>query len=757
MISVLIVFIISLLICCAVAYILGLFWFSDMRNRQLRGFFSLGIGVFIWTLLNAITMISSYEYFPVIYTIRMVMVCIIPFGVTWFIFNFIQLPLRNMRFVRILLFALPLIDIICLITNPLHYLYFSDYNFPLPSRAVIFWIHFTVDFIVVFFGFSLLIRYIIKNAKSNKLLILTGLGLLIPYAMNFMFSFGMIPFPHDTTPIGFFFTIMFFVFVSYRSGIFNIKTTMFSSTMDSINDIIVLFNEKLVVMDANISALKTFGKPTLNIGQSKAISFFEYISSIAVDVKPLSLMDSLKKGQDVEGECTISPDGEKEKTFTIFFKLVRVGRTKYGYILMMTDISNYRKMISEINEQNKMLTELKEKAEISNHAKGDFLANMSHEIRTPLNAILGMTMIGMKAGDIKRKDYSFQKISDASTHLLGVINDILDVSKIEANKFELSRVEFSFEKMIQQVINVVTFRVEERKQNFSVNIEKNIPPVLIGDDQRLAQIIANLLSNAVKFTPENGSISLNAELSEEEGKVCTLRISVADTGIGIAPDQHSRLFESFEQAESSTTRKYGGTGLGLVICKSIVEMMDGRIWIESELGKGSKFIFTVKLERSEGTHNGTPGAENNSLGAEAKDNYRGHYILLAEDLEINREIVLALLEPTELEVDCAENGLEAVRLFREAPHKYDLIFMDVQMPEMDGFEATRRIREIEKELPDKPGQIPIIAMTANAFREDVEKCLEAGMNDHVGKPINLDEVHEKLRIFLADGKDRQRD
>ena len=513
-------------------------------------------------------------------------------------------------------------------------------------------------------------------------------------------------------------------------------------------------------------------------------------------------------------------------------------------------------------------------AEQASKSKTRFLANMSHEIRTPMNAIIGMSTIGKEAGDISRKDYCFEKIETASQHLLGVINDILDISKIEANRFAFSSVSFDFEKMIQRAVNVIKFRVDERRQHFRVNIDKDMPRAFIGDDQRFAQVITNLLSNAVKFTPEEGSITLEARLISEENGMCKLQISVADTGIGISDDQKLRIFDLFEQAESDTTRKFGGTGLGLPISKSIIEMMGGAIWAESELGRGSTFIFTVTLEKGESEQSRLPdgsvnrgnirifsidnepeireffmnaaatlgihcdvaasgeeaagmlerddnygiffidwklpgmngvefarrirekdekkfiviissSADWNLIAAEARaagidkflqkplfrsdiidiiqayigadspearggqherpDDFTGHTILLAEDVEINREIVLTMLEPTNIAVDCAENGSQAVNMLETAPDRYDMIFMDIQMPEMDGYEATRRIRSL-----NVPGAktIPIIAMTANVFHEDVEKCLEAGMNGHIGKPIDFDDVIRQLRSFL---------
>jgi signal transduction histidine kinase len=378
-------------------------------------------------------------------------------------------------------------------------------------------------------------------------------------------------------------------------------------------------------------------------------------------------------------------------------------------------------------------------------AKGDFLSNMSHEMRTPMNAIIGMTSIGRSADTIDRKDYAFEKIDDASTHLLGVINDILDMSKIEADKLELYHVDFDFEEMLHKVFDVISFRVEERSQNFEYTLDKRIPRMLYGDNQRLAQVVTNLLSNAVKFTPESGTIRLDAHFLGEEAGVITLKLDVTDTGIGITEEQKERLFSPFEQAESGTQRKFGGTGLGLVISKRIVEMMGGNIWIDSEPDKGSVFQFTFKVGHAH-SNNASATSQEQESTAEKIDDFGAYHVLLAEDMAINQEIVLALLEPTGLKITCADNGVIALAMFRDAPDAFDAIFMDVQMPEMDGYETAERIRALD--IPQAK-EIPIIAMTANVFKEDIEKALASGMNDHIGKPLDLETVLAKLRQYLT--------
>jgi signal transduction histidine kinase/CheY-like chemotaxis protein len=392
--------------------------------------------------------------------------------------------------------------------------------------------------------------------------------------------------------------------------------------------------------------------------------------------------------------------------------------------------------------------------EKASRAKGDFLAQMSHEMRTPMNAIIGMSAIARSSDDPRRVKDSLEKIELASEHLLGVINDILDMSKIEAGKMTLDESDFDFYTMLERTVQVNNFRIEENLQRFIIRVDKKIPRYLKGDSQRYAQVITNLLSNAVKFTPQDGTIRLIIRLAEEKDGVYMIETSVSDTGIGITDEQKERLFHSFEQADNTTSRKYGGTGLGLAISKQIVELMGGEIWVDSVPDQGSTFTFTALLPRAAASAEQIRAdeADDTELRPMGDGCFEGRRILLAEDVEINREIVISILEGTGIEIDCAVDGKQAVDMFAADPSAYDLIFMDIQMPEMDGYAATRAIRAMS--VP-AASEVPIIAMTANVFKEDIERSKVAGMDAHIGKPLMRDVVLSTLDRHLksADAQD----
>jgi PAS domain S-box-containing protein len=397
-----------------------------------------------------------------------------------------------------------------------------------------------------------------------------------------------------------------------------------------------------------------------------------------------------------------------------------------------------------LEETGRLAREMADRAEALSAAKSDFLANMTHEVRTPLNGILGMTGLALETDLASDQREYLELVKSSAEALLSLVNDVLDFSKYEAGKLGLDCVDFSLRAVVREVLRPLALRASVSGVAFESLIEDQVPERVIGDPLRISQVLRNLAGNAVKFTNQ-GKISVHVRSKSADESKAMLSFSVADTGIGVPPEKHHQIFEPFTQADGSTTRKYGGTGLGLSISAGLVELMGGTIWVESEVGKGSTFYFTIPVDLAPGI----PLAATSAPGERAARKLR---ILVAEDNSVNQRLATRLLEREGHAVTIAGSGgeaLEAVERCEHEPAAFDLILMDVQMPDMDGLEATARIRERES---GSHRRVPIVAMTAQAAESDRLRCLNSGMDAYISKPVNVPELMKIIDCVVPGGK-----
>lgn len=490
--------------------------------------------------------------------------------------------------------------------------------------------------------------------------------------------------------------------------------------------ILIHKNDYIYYVNNSIESFSGY-KPEEVVGTS----IYNYIYD---EYKPV-IIQSIKRrmaGEDVPDQEIVLIDKFNNKKTVIIRSSITFYDTQVMILTLLIDITERKKVEEEIKRA-------KEIAENASKTKSEFLATMSHEIRTPINGILGMLNLTSSTNlTVEQKKY-ISMAKDSCEYLANIVDSILDYSKIEAGKLDLEKISFDLHKLVNSVIEEFRIKANDKKIVLNLYFDNTIDQFIKGDVFKIKQILVNLVNNAIKFT-ENGKIDVKVEKTKNFDDKVEFKIMVSDTGIGIPKDKINKLFQTFSQVDGSSRRKYGGTGLGLVISKKLIEMMGGNIWLETEENVGTKFYFTCILDKSDKDDFFTKEIETENKPEEKKQ-FR---ILIAEDNNVNQEFLSVLLTKKGFFVTCVDNGLEAIEKLKG--ERFDLILMDIEMPEMDGYEATVKIREIEKN--EKQKKIPIIALTAYAMKGDREKCASVGMDDYLSKPIKVDLLFSKLEKYL---------
>jgi signal transduction histidine kinase len=718
---------VEFILCAAISFfIINLLSQFDIqalkRDKIKRSLFITGIAVMGYCLTTGLDAVVADEFFYGFHSIKYAFLIMTPVSTLFFALRLDGSSLPDKRLFTYPICTVAVIDIVVFLTNPFHNLMY-DYTGEAYYRAPFQWgpffpLHAVLCYVVSIVSVILFLQFAFRRGKISVRI--AAASILLPIIFNLIFSFDSGIFGGlDLTAVlyGFVFTI--FSFALYKSSLLGIDVRERERYLDLVLEnypstgFFLLTDEDFRIRIA-----------TKNIGKYGYKKIFDYKDAIGRDYYEL-LCENVQKdfAEYAKKQFKLASSSDD---YTVIKNKYDSPLTGHSYNSLIAKFPKSEKIhggyivvVSDVTEINKA----KIAAEAASVAKSAFLSNLSHEIRTPMNAIIGLTGLSLKEDVSEKVRLYLENIEDSGQRLLSLINDVLDISKIESGKMQISNKDFDFANMLSKSINVISEMASEK--HITLDEYKNdefakLDRYIYSDELRISQIIVNLLSNAVKFTPEGGRIVISVDL-ETDKEQPAISVSVRDTGIGISPENLGKLFENFEQADNSITRQYGGTGLGLAISHRIAEMLSGSLSVKSKVGKGSEFILRIPVEFGDTIESAiTP------LG-DIRPEFAGKHILLVEDVDINRVIAAALLEDYDCIIDIAENGKIGVDKVKE--NTYDLILMDMQMPVMDGITATKEMRALGVSAP-------IIAMTANAFREDAERCIAAGMNDHIGKPID---------------------
>jgi signal transduction histidine kinase/ActR/RegA family two-component response regulator len=630
-----------------------------------------------------------------------------------------------------LLLVIPFITLVMVFTNPYHQFFASDLRSEVLEGSTIqllvyeftgyFWIHAAYSVSLIMSGMMIFINTLGRFSKIyTKQVIIILLAILIPLIGQGLFLFHLGPVKNlDTTTFSFTFTGILFFIGMFRYRMLDFIPITGAAVIEAMEDLVIVLDNQKRVIDINVSALNRLSK--------------RYEQVIGQDIKSAVEHIGFDEEWEIVGKSSkISVNLKDEKKYYDIKRSPLYDKRNHiiGGFVVLRDITNLEKTVRELEKA-------KYEAEQANKAKSEFLATISHEIRTPINGIVGMAELLKSAMLSEEEKENLKVLEHLAEALLNIINDILDFSKIEAGRMELQKSSMDIRELIADIVK--SFSYTEKRQQVALNcyIDEQVPNIIYTDSARLKQILVNLLSNAFKFT-EKGKIDIHIESIREQDHEVMLLFSVTDTGIGIAKDKLKTLFQTFYQVDSTSKRKYGGTGLGLSIVKKLVELMGGKIGVESEEGLGSKFSFEMTFEKV----NKSSINEELSIKIYSEKDMKLH-ILVVEDSKVNQLLIKKILVQKNWVVETANNGKEALEKLEK--EDYDLILMDIQMPVMDGYEASKIIREKEK-ITQK--HIPIIALTANSTEEDQRKSIEAGMDEYLTKPIKSENLYLNILKYI---------
>jgi signal transduction histidine kinase/DNA-binding NarL/FixJ family response regulator/HPt (histidine-containing phosphotransfer) domain-containing protein len=733
----------------------------------MRGFYLFGLSIALWFLADALLSVTDISYGSMFYSGRTLAIIATTYSCVVFARDLnLDTKILNRGIVTDLIIILPLLDAVFLVTNPIHHLYFGAFTYPIPVFGIVYWLHYVVMVFAWIVAIAYLIRYTVKNTPSVIGKIILIITLFIPLVMNTLFvtqSWFSFKMSHDYVPYAYVLLFVAFAIIHNPIKDLRLKTSSAAYVLASFREVYLTVDNKGMIVDSKIDSERFPISFAAANARGRFSDLIESWIKVHTNCIPETLFSDLanREIKTIEGEFAVSVN-KIEKIFVIkktYIDTKGFSGANNGFLIIMNDVTHERMQLREIAEQNEWLVELKTIAEDSSAAKTTFLANMSHEMRTPMNAIIGMSDLLLDRKLDAEVEHYVESIYSSGMTLLGIMNDILDISKIESGKYELVPIDFDMPSLLNDVVNLNKVRIGSKPLELKLDVSADTYARFFGDELRIKQIFNNLLSNAIKYTKEGVVVwAVSSEADADDPSSIWLISSVTDTGIGIKEEDIDKLFMEYTKLNIKNNRNIEGTGLGLSITNNLVRMMNGNIAVRSEFGVGSTFSIRIKLGHISDDTIGVELAENlKQFGYSETKHDRSRSItrayipyarvLVVDDVITNLDVAKGLMKPYGMKIDTATRGREAIEKIKSGI-EYNAIFMDHMMPEMDGIEAVRIIRE---EIgTDYAQNVPIIALTANALSGNDKLFLDNGFQAFLPKPIDLIKLNEVINTYVRD-------